>query len=77
MEIDRYSEYPLRLLSRALIQRLGFTDEQLALLSDEDMYTIANEVEQACLKSVTGEIWTYMSSAVWNILKGKTDGKTD
>jgi hypothetical protein len=77
MEIDRYSEFPLRLLSRAYIQRLGFTDEQIAQLSDEDMYTIANDVEQACLKSVTGEIWTFMSSAVWDILKGKTDGKAD
>ena len=77
MEIDRYSEFPLRLLSRALIQRLGFTDEQIAQLSDEDMYTIANEVEQASLKSVTSEIWTFMSSAVLKILKGKTDGKTD
>lgn len=77
MDIDRYSEFPLRLLSRASIQRLGFTDEHIAQLSDEDMYTIANEVEQACLNSVTGEIWTFMSTAVWNILKGKTDVKTE
>jgi hypothetical protein len=75
MEVDWYSEFPLRLLSRAIMKKLGFTDEQIALITDDDMYTIASEVEQACLKSQTGLLWPFMRQSVASILKGKTDGK--
>lgn len=75
MEIDWYSEFPLRLFSRAHIKRLGFTDEEIALLTDEDMYTIASEVEQACMKSKAGLLWPFMRLSVNTILKGKGDAQ--
>lgn len=75
MDIDWYSEFPLRLLSRAHLKRLGFSDEQIALITDDDMYTIASEVEQACLRSPTGPLWTFMRQSVARILEGKPHGE--
>ncbi len=43
-EIDWTKEFPVNSLCRADVKEAGFTDEQIALLTDEDMQAIANKM---------------------------------
>ncbi len=43
-EIDWTKEFPVNSLCRADVKEAGFTDEQVALLTDEDMQAIAQKM---------------------------------
>ncbi len=43
-EIDWTKEFPVNSLCRADVKEAGFTDEQVALLTDEDMRAIAQKM---------------------------------
>ncbi len=43
-DIDWMKEFPVNSLCRADIQEAGFPDEQIALLTDEDIQSIADKM---------------------------------
>ncbi len=56
-------------VGREDVQTLGATGEQLAVLSDEDMHTIARLMEKAYV--VRGGFWQHLQEAVNQVLKEK------
>ena len=72
-DVDWSKAFPIGVLYRFDLQRIGWTNAQIDSLSDVDMLTIANKMQGMHLR---GEFWNQLEAAAGEVLQEKESTTT-